>query len=430
MKKRHLPILLLIAAIGMGCMTGCAPAAPADTRPPETTQAPVPTQPPTQEPAQPAAENPIGTVDTYWTAVSCFNGDTGENETLLPGEWAMDLVVRGDGTARFRDIQENISLSDDSLLDLNWEQTAEGEYVFYSALRSEPVLRGSWEEGVLSLEYYGLQLAMEQRELPQTAGQVYTPAELRGTWLKMSGETEGWEWEAMPGELSSIVFDTTYDGERMMLIADMEERDYYENLTYSACGQEVTVLEEPLYEGCGNEAWCVRIGPASPVDENGFPLETEVYATLLDYNTLQVQHYYTMDGYPAVSHQTYWRFPEVVSWTSPEYMELDYTNWVCNAYTNFQREDRYPPAEMEGFSVILNPDGICLVCYGDGTCIQGTWTLYTGGVLLLRGSEDEYWFGGTITHYCQVVDYESCDVYQMSLYYDGGILRLSMDSCG
>lgn len=422
MKKRNLFALLLIVSLSAGHLTGCGSVESGDTQPSETTQAP--------EATQSAAENPIGVEDTYWTAVSCFNEETGENEELLPGEWAMNLMVRGDGTARFRDIQENISLSDDSLLDLRWEQSAEAEYVFYSSLRSEPVLRGSWEDGILSLEYYDMQLTMEQGKLPQTVGETYSPAELRGTWLQMSGETEGWEWEAMPGKLSSIVFDTTYTDERMMLIADMEERDYYEDLMYSAYDQEVTVLEEPLYEGCENESWSVRIGPASAVDENGVPLETETYATLIDYNTLQVQQYYNLDGYPAVSHQTYWRFPELVSWTSPEYMELDYSNWVCTAYTNFQREDRYPPAEMEGFGVILDPDGTCLVSYGDGARIQGTWTLYTGGVLVLRGSEDEFWFGGTITQYCQVVDHESYDVYQMSLYYDGGILRLSLESFG
>ena len=429
MKKTGLLVLMVIS-LGVGCLIGCAPTAPVGTQPSATTDSTVQPLSPTQSPSQSAIENLIGTEDTYWEAVSCYNEETSAPETLVPQEWALDLTIRVDGTARFRDIHEKLSLSDDSLLDLTWEQTAESTYLFYSSLRDEPVLTGRIESGSLTLEYYGLRLTMEQRELPQTVGETYSFAELRGTWLMISGEIEDDKWQAMPGELSSIVFDTTYADDHIMLIADMEERGYDDQMRYSAYEQEVSLLEEPLYHACENEAWSVRIGPASPTDENGYPLETEFYATLLDYNTLLLQRYYTLDGAPTVSYQTYWRFSELVSWSDPEYMELDFSNWVCTSYTNSQREAESPPAEMEGFSVILNPDRTCLVCYSDGTNIQGTWMLSSGGVLLLRGNEDEFWFGGTITHYSQVTDSESCDVYKMSLYYDGGILRLSMESYG
>lgn len=77
----------------------------------------------------------------------------------------------------------------------------------------------------------------------------------------ISGETEGAEYDAMPAELCSIVFRamSTEDG-GSVLVADIEERDYFGNKRFVAYGHEVECLSESLYEGCDNDAWCVRIG--------------------------------------------------------------------------------------------------------------------------------------------------------------------------
>lgn len=429
---RKLFAVFLIAAILAGCSADLQtvtqmPAATQSSGTTAATTTPAPqaptepqaTEPPVTEP--PAVANPIDTEDTCWTAVSCYNEETRQYEDVTPESWSVDLTIRLDGTASFRDIHEKYTLTDDTLLDLSWEPTGEGTYAFYSKYRTDPVLLGTWENGVLSLDYMSIQLKLEQQPLPQAVGEVFVPAQLQGTWLMVHTEVEGYEEPAMPFSLASLVVRTTFTDSGLVLVADMQERNYYDEILYSAYGQEITVLDIPLYEGCGNETWSVQIASES---------DTEFYATLLDNDTLLLQRYYTFDGNPAVSYQTYRRFPEVVSWCEPESMELDYSNWVCTGYTNSQQEERATPTEMENFTVVLEPEGICLLTYSDGAQIQGTWELYNGGVLRMRGDGDEFWFGGTITYFCKVVDGESQGVYQMALYYDGGILRLALDSYG
>lgn len=386
------------------------------------------TQATTETIAAPADQ--IGLQDTYWIASGWYNEEINETEALRPEIWALDLMIYTDGTARFRDIHENIYLVDDSHLSLSWERTADGELVFYSHLYIEPVLRGTCENGILYLNYLNTPLVMEEREIPQEIGQFHIPAELVGTWLLVSGETEGSQWEAMPNTLSSLVFRVTaYDGP-LELRADMELLDHNGTMTDAAHDQEVHILKEALYEGCENSGWSIRIGQESPRNEQGYPTDTELYATLLDYNTLLLQQYYTLDGAPAVSYQTYWRFPELVTWRAPEYLELDYTNWACTEYINTQGERRSPPAEMEDFSLILCPEQVCVVSYGDGTTLTGTWQVGNGGVILLQGDADAFWFGGVLSVHCVETNAEILDVIDLALYYNGGILRLQISGYG
>ena len=76
------------------------------------------------------------------------------------------------------------------------------------------------------------------------------------------------------------------------------------------------------------------------------------------------------------------------------------------------------------------PDQTCQLNYGDGTTLEGTWQIGNGGVMLLQGHEDTFWFGGAITAYCVETTYEVSDVFTLSLYYNGGILRLQMTGYG
>lgn len=403
-------------------------------------QQPIPTQQSstnaahTQTQTQPATEetfeDKIGQQDTYWVASEWHSEDTGETQALQPDLWALDLMICCDGTARFRDIHERVCLVDDSQLTLTWERTEQGALLFFSRLHPQPVLRGTCEDGILYLDYQDVTLTMQEQDVPKEIGQTYTPAELVGTWLLVSGEVEGDQWEAMPDELSSLVFRVAaYDGP-LELRADLERMDSYGEMIDAAHDQEVQILDEALYSGCDNGIWSVRIGPESAKDENGHPVETEIYATLLDYHTLLMQRYYTLDGAPTVSYQTYWRFPELVTWQAPEYLELEYSNWACTAYTNFQGEDRSPPDEMTDFSVLLGPDQTCYLYYGEETVLQGTWQIGNGGVLLLRSDDEAFWFGGVISTHCVETDYEVSNVYTLALYYNSGILRLEMTGYG
>lgn len=435
MKK--LVALFLTAAIVTGCLGGCgntiAPVQTQPTQPSPSQTQPAATEPAATEPAatQPTATEPaIGSADTYWVADAWCSPD-GEGadgfEPLDSDFWALDLLIRPDGTALFRDIHEGVCLMDDSHRSLRWERSEDGLFQFYSQLYPAPVVTASCEGGTLKADYMGMTFTMQQAPIPQTPGEKTSPAELVGTWLMVGGETEGWQWEAMPGNLSSLKFWVTSYSGPLVLAADREERDTYGTLEDAAFALEVTLLDQPLYDGCENEKWSVRIGPASPVDANGCPTETEFCATLLNYNTLLLQQRYTLDGSPMVSYQTYARFPDIVSWRMPEYMELGLSNWDCVGYSDLSGNPLPLPKELEGLSICLNDDASCLIRYGDGRTAKGVWQLEHGGVMLLRSpdeAEASFWFAGAVSGYCIETTYEISDAYQMSLYYAGGIIKL------
>ena len=142
--------------------------------------------------------------------------------------------------------------------------------------------------------------------------------DMQGTWLMVGGEIEGDVWEAIPGnyEILSISLEPNPADGTEMLFADMEARDYEGIINKSFYQQKIESLDEPLYDGCGNEAWSVRFGDESEKNENGYPIHEEYYATLLDRNTLLMQQFFTFDGGPGVSYQTFKRvFPgEDVFW--------------------------------------------------------------------------------------------------------------------
>ena len=425
---RKFSVWLLVIALIAGCLTGCNKNEPT---PPEPSE---PSGGETQNSANESTEDPnIWTAEGYWVAETWDHPDADGPEALNPEVWMLDLWVRADGTARFRGIYEGVCLLSDDHLNLTWERTAQGEILFYSSSNIAPVITGTFSEGVLSLNYLGGTLGMKQTAEPETAGQLYSPAELEGTWLMVSGETEGYEWEAMPDRLSSLVFSVTFFDDPPSLAAHREVRDYDGELTDSAYNVKVDVLPEPLYEGCENADWSVRIGPASEVDENGYPLGTEYYATLLNHNTMLVQQYFTLDGAPTVTYQTYARFPDRLSWQSPEAMTLDLSTWTITEYVSMSGEDLAVPEKLEGMRICLLDNSDCWIQFGDGHIEEGTWLLETGGVLLLRSDEEwgsNFWFGGAISSLSKEEAYGYTTAYQMALYYEGGILKLELESYG
>lgn len=428
MRKNYAWLLVSLWVIGL--LTGCT-ALPEPTAPSAATQAQTEA---TAEETGPQ-EVALGDEDTYWRAYQ-WESDDGLGaegpQTLREAEWYLDLFVSVDGTARFRDIHEGVCLTDDSYLKLMWERSTEGDFLFYNALQPAPILRGVCEGNGLILDYLGTTLYMRREAIPEKPGQWYAPAELVGTWLLVSGEIEGYSWEAMPNELSGLVISVTSLEGPLVLSADILEWGPQGEARYESYGQILEVLQQPLYEGCENGAWSVRIGQPSPRDANGYPTETEFYATLVGENELHLQRHYTMDGYPAVSHQTYLRLTDLVSWMEYESMDLDHSNWVCTGYNDPAGEELALPAELEDFSVILSPDQTCLVHY-NGQELTGIWQLGEGGILLLRSEENapqEFWFGGVISGCWVDTPTESLQTYQMALYANNGILKLSLQSRG
>ena len=74
-------------------------------------------------------------------------------------------------------------------------------------------------------------------------------------------------------------------------------------LNYDKFEAELELLEEPVYEGCGNDEWSVKFLTYNST----YGEDEEFYATLIDENTLLLQHLYPFDGTQGVSYQTYTR---------------------------------------------------------------------------------------------------------------------------
>lgn len=380
-------------------------------------------------------ENPIGEETTYWVAKSYSSPDSEEPdaiEPLDPDHWTVDLLIYVNGTARMRDIHEKIALTDDSFLNLSWESDKDGNYSFVSALYSDPVLTGKWENGSFVLDYMGTVLYMEQADVPTEVGELYSPAELAGTWLLVSGETDGDYWDAVPHELTSIVFKVSYFVDSLIMMADTEKLDREGEMQSSAYGLTTEPLPQPLYAECPNQSWSLRID--SPEDDR-------LSATLLSYNELQVQRVQKIEGDTFVSYLKYLRLNDIVSWQSPESMDLEQTNWSCMSYRNERGEELPPPTELENFSVSFDADGKCWVYSSRYDAAPGLWSLGSGGVLLIRSNEmssEPFWFGGVVSAYTVSSEnagngeYDGVSIeYEMTLYCsNGGILKMQQEAFG
>jgi len=274
--------------------------------------------------------------------------------------------------------------------------------------------------------------AMADKTSPAVA-ETETGAEtLAGTWLMVGGEVEGDVWEAIPGNFEILVFTPGMDpkDESETVYVDMEARDY-EGLLSDFFYQEMIVpLDEPLYEGCGNEEWSVRIGEESEKNEYGFPIDEEHYATLLDSNTLLMQHYFTIDGGPGVSYQT---FKRVFQEQAVEALDLSYLRngmnkeWELYAYVDENGVEHAIPNSHLDFQINMTDDFSCEMSWTDlersiDFDYDGQWSLGRGGTVLLNsGDYENAWYAGAI----QIVESNtenSDQSMELRLYHDGGWL--------
>jgi len=448
LKKRSLSLLL--AAALLATLTACGsgggetPDPPPADPPQQSASAsaePVQPEPEVQEPEVQEPKSPIGIADSFWVGYEWDSEDGEGAEGPFPLDedvWQLDLLIRTDGTARFRDIHDGLYLMEEADLELTWEQEEDGTLSFYNDVILTPTLRGRWKDGSLSVEYRGTTLSMAQAQLPENAGKLYCPAELVGTWVMVSGETEGSEWEPMPGRLESLVFLPTFTAESATLTAERQVRDYYGNVEEFTQGAEVTVLDLPLYDGCGNEVWSVRIGPEAEKDEYGYPKTVEYYATLVDRNRLEMQRWFSLDGAPMVSYQTYWRMAERATWWEIRTEELADTHWECVGYTDADGAEQPFPPGLEDFWLHLNEDASCWTgSSGEGKeaypGVDGLWRLGSGGTLMFYGDDSdgsEFWYGGAVRGYSYETERGFVDDYEMLLYFRGGVIRLDFTGYG
>ena len=375
-------------------------------------------------------ETPLGEQDSYWVATAEIAWGT--EYPMGSGDWTVDLLIRADGTGRLRDVRNGLYLIDENDLQLRWEKAEDGALLFYNNTLPDPVIQAVWEDGILTANYIGTTLKMVEAPLPDT---LCSPAELVGTWLLASTEVEGYESDAAPWQMEGIVFKQVCPEDTLTLQADLIRSVPFEE-TELLQDQELELLNGLPFTTGINDTWSVRIGHAAELEDNGAPKQVEYYATLTDRDTLVLQHYYNLDGYPAVSYQTYRRIlPKVSQWEVTAQM-LEDSSWVCAGYTAKDGTVAPAPSGYYDVSLYLHKDGrSTLTLEGDETTqIDTWWVLYGGGLLQLRGdSLDslEQWYAGAVRgDYLPSQEEYIPQQHELYLVYDGGILRLLMDGRG
>ena len=427
-------LLLSLSACG-NQQSDPEPVPPASsTENPTVKDPPKQTERPEKEP-EPTPEVPaLPKGDSFWVAYE-YNIE-GEHLPLTDDVWQADLTLRADGTARFREVSDGIACIDPHALDMAWETADDGTLQFYCTYGgSEPYCTGTVTEDGFLLDRLGGIFSLEQGEMPQTAGELYSPAELGGVWLEVACEVEGDQDASMPGNFASLVIDVPWeaDSQTHVMRVSSERGDcsgYVAGNTYY--GLAATVLNEPLYEGCGNDVWSVRIGEESPLNQHGYPSGTDTYVTLLDSDTLLMQRYFSFDGgsIPGVSYQTYKRFVPALVDRDLEDEELAGSEWCCIRYTDAEGKASETPQGLTDFCLTLYPDRkfayTAFAETGESDSGGGSWILGEGNTLLLYNpnTDTDDWFAGALDIQKVVTtEYES-DFYELQLWYDGGIMTL------
>lgn len=395
--KKHFAIFLSLLLLFSLTACGSKQSAPEPAPPQEDPTVENPDTPPiTPEPV-------ALTGDSYWVSYES-EGDT--REYVPEGDDLLtDLTLWADGTARIREIEDGMWLvSPGEEQNMTWTCESDGTLKLYTAYNSsDPFCTGTVTADGMELSRFGGTYTFRQEPMPEE-GALYSPAELQGVWIQTGTEIEGSIEEDLPGRFNSLVFRTDWVGNEKTLLASSETSDYSQ---FPAEGryynQELTLLEYPLYEGCGNDVWSVRVGEESPLNENGYPEETETYVTLLDQNTLLQQHYFSFDGGPGVSYQTYKRVLSEVSYDA-EAADLSDRSFALAGYIDADgvRHDRHP--EYSDFRLYLDGSLGYLFSYDIAgqpeSGYQGGgyhWSVGDGGTILMRREDSlEGWYAGAV----------------------------------
>ncbi|MBR2382465.1 MAG: hypothetical protein IKA89_01825 [Anaerotignum sp.] len=388
---------------------------------------------------QPEASAPEAPVlqDTYWTAYEweVEEVETGKTRTSLPNEeWWVDLILRTDGTAQLRDVGNDVYLQEESYLHMEWEATADGKLFLKDSATGEPVWDGVIKENQLTLNYYMGTLKLKQAEMPTEIGELYCPAQLKGTWLMVSDDSHGEPSPVLPGHFETLVFTETWTADSVSLVADLEQRDYYGTYLVDFFDRlPVELLDYPVYDGCGNETWAARIHR----DESEDPRYTEYTLTLLAQDTMLVQKYSPWDD-----RFTEYTFHRILPQSSQWDITVDELPGLFLRATEYTAADgtvSHLPSEMEDFYIFLTENDVCLVGQQytgmDAPIeIEGNWRFGNGGSMLLttNDSEHEFWYAGALrgeTLFSHEGQYMG-ETYELYLCYDGGILKFTPDAAG
>lgn len=370
------------------------------------------------------------TGDTYW--VACEIAEDGRPWMSTSDNILTDLTLWADGTARIREIENGIWLiNEGDEQNMTWKQEKDGTLNLYTVYSGdEPCWSGTVTEDGIALNHLERTFYFRQEPMPE-GGALYSPAELQGVWLQIGSEVEGYVEESLPGCFYSLVFHNDWSGDQQTLLVSSERGDYSGYVASDTYyNREVTVLDDIIYSGCGNEEWSVRIGDLSPLNENGYPENPEIYVTLLDQNTLLQQQYFSFDGGPGVSYQTYKRFLPEVCWDL-DAADLEGGDFELVSFTAADGTKQDAPDGVSDFYLHLDTDGAHFfsVTFDDGRefSSNGKWIFGEGGTLLLFNpdSDGEWlyhediecdWFAGAAQSFNKIPE--------IYLWYEGGIMRL------
>ena len=134
-------------------------------------------------------------------------------------------------------------------------------------------------------------------EVKKEESKTSAPEMLEGDWILSSVEVEGSEWTPEEAGIESEISISISEDDTTATYFSKTE---YTNDKFEA---ELDLALEPLYEGCSNDEWSVRFLTYNST----FGEADDFYATLIDENTLLLQHLYPFDGTQGVSYQTYVR---------------------------------------------------------------------------------------------------------------------------
>ena len=396
MKKLFATFLSLLLLFSLTACGNSGTTEPEPVDPPKESPGTAPTTPETSEPV-------VLTGDSYWVVYES-EGDT--REYVPEGEDLLtDLTLWADGTARIREIEDGMWLvSPGEEQNMTWTCESDGTLKLYTASGGDdPFCTGTVTADGMELSRFGGIYRFKQESMPEE-GALYSPAELQGVWIQTGTEIEGSIEEDLPGRFNSLVFRTDWADNEKTLLASSETDDYShlfaEGRYYN---QEITLLEYPLYEGCGNDIWSVRIGAESPLNENGYPEETETYVTLLDQNTLLQQHYFSFDGGPGVSYQTYKRVLSEVPY-DVEAADLSGCSFTLAGYIDADGVRHAEHPEYSDFRLYLDGSLGYLFSYDIAgqpeNGYQGGgyhWSVGDGGTILMRREDSlEGWYTGAV----------------------------------
>ena len=198
---------------------------------------------------------------------------------------------------------DGIDAEDHLYLNAPWVLTYEEDYAvlsidfgeFAGVLRYNLLYHEDYEQLYFGMDVVSEGMPVGWEPLRRFLTAPWTPdsSDMAGIWEAVWTEVEG-DRNAADPEVKIIEITTDYEGLFWISYTDNEfpEWSFYD--------KELIVFPFEMYHGCYNNEWSAAVNYTGI---NG----TEYTVTAVDSNTLLMQHYWTVDGAPAVGYEWYRR---------------------------------------------------------------------------------------------------------------------------